>query len=77
MTLNSLEATDEIDIVNAKPSRRIIVDPLVPLGRYRYETLDVRGRRTGGGSVLLARQPVAFDVPPSGMVRLVRGGEGG
>jgi hypothetical protein len=73
VTVNSREATDEIDILNAKASERIIIDPLVPLGRYRYDVVDARGRSFGeGGFVLLEDHPVGFDVPRSGMIRLIK-----
>lgn len=73
VSIDSEQAQERIDLVNAKASERIVVDPRGALGRYRYETVDERGRASGdGGVVSFDDGPVAFDVPPSGMVRLVK-----
>jgi alpha-galactosidase len=75
VSLTSAEGTAEIDIVNAKATRRVVVDPHVALGEYRYQMLDAVGQTIDSGTVTLSNGPVVLDVPPSGLARLVRIGD--
>ncbi|MGI9627005.1 MAG: glycoside hydrolase family 36 protein [Longimicrobiales bacterium] len=72
VTLDDTRGTDAIDVLNGKASRRVILDPHLPLGEYTYVVRDALGRETGSGSVTLDRAPVGLDVPPSGMLALTR-----
>jgi hypothetical protein len=58
-------ATDAIDVLNAKSSRRVVLDAVRELGRYRYTVRDSQGRTTDAGEVALAAGPRAFTVPVS------------
>jgi len=70
--LASRAGTDVIDIVNAKASTRIVLDPRVPLGAYTFRALDAQGRPSGTGTVDLLDGPVVLEVPRAGMVTLER-----
>jgi alpha-galactosidase len=65
-------ATDDIDVVNAKSSQRLVIDTAIDLGEYRFRVRDARGRQVESGSVLLAAGAHAFQVPPSGLLSLQR-----
>lgn len=72
VSISSQESTDEIDVVNAKPSGRVVIDAEVVLGDYDFVTLDALGEVVGRGTVSLGDAPVSMDVPPSGLLTLVR-----
>src|SRR5262249_23691856 len=61
-----------IEIINAKSSTAV---PLVSeqyLGSYDYTIRDCRGKVTKTGKVVLRKGTTSFDVPPSGLLALVR-----
>ncbi len=72
VTLHSGHGVDEIHIINAKASTRVVIDPVDPLGAYGARTFDVLGRQVSEEPVSLSRGPVILDVPRSGMVQLTR-----
>jgi alpha-galactosidase len=59
-----------IDILNAKPSGRVVVSSDRDLGPYRYDVKDCRGRVVKSGVVRLDRGVVSLDVPASGLLAL-------
>ena len=72
VTLDSSHGVDEIHVVNAKASTRVVVDPVVPLGPYQAKTFDVLGQQVSEEPVSLSDGPVVLVVPRSGMVQLIR-----
>jgi alpha-galactosidase len=63
-----------IEVINAKSSAAV---PLVSeqyLGTYDYTISDCRGRPVKKGRVVLRKGTTSFDVPPSGLLALVRAG---
>ena len=67
-------AADAIDILNAKSSKRVVLDAGRDLGRYRYTARDSQGRTVDAGEVTLAAGVRAFTVPVSGLLSLERVG---
>ena len=61
-----------IDIVNAKSGSRVVVDAEAYLGPHSYRITNALGETEEEGTVELLAGPIAFDVPPSGLLRLVR-----
>lgn len=70
--LDGAEDLDQIHVVNAKASSRVVLDPAHPAGSYQVAVFDVLGRRVSGSQIQLAASPVALEVPPSGMAVLTR-----
>jgi alpha-galactosidase len=73
--LDAGRPTERIDILNAKPSERLLVDVSEDLGRYRYTVTDCRGRMSEVGDIQLDEGVHAFAVPVSGMLALERLGD--
>jgi len=65
-------AIDAIDVLNAKSSKRVVLDAARDLGRYRYTVRDSQGRTTDAGEIALSAGPRAFAVPVSGLLSLER-----
>jgi alpha-galactosidase len=65
-------AGDAIDVLNAKNSRRVVLDAGRDLGPYRYSVRDSQGRTVDTGEVTLAAGVRAFTVPVSGLLSLER-----
>jgi alpha-galactosidase len=70
--LRELPARSRIDVVNATPGGRVVLDVRTPLGEHRYRILDALGRELSAGRVSLVRGALAFDVPVAGILELVR-----
>ena len=62
-----------VDVLNAKGTKRVIVDVAGYLGNYMYRVLDAKGDETGRGSVRMDAGPHGFTVPPGGMLTLRAG----
>jgi alpha-galactosidase len=74
--LDAARPTERIDILNAKPSERLLVDVAQALGRYRYTITDSQGWVRETGEVSLEVGTHSFTVTVSGMIALERiGGE--
>jgi alpha-galactosidase len=74
--LDAARPTGRIDILNAKPSERLLVDVAQALGRYRYTITDSQGGVRDTGEVSLEVGTHSFTVTVSGMITLERiGGE--
>ncbi len=71
-----LDASDgargEIDVVNAKNSRRVVLDAHGEMGRYEAVVRDCRGIEQSRRAVRLKKGVVSFDVPVSGLLSLRR-----
>ena len=65
-------AAETIDVLNAKSSKRVVLDSARDLGRYHYTVRDSQGRSVDAGEVALAAGVRAFTVPVSGLLRLER-----
>ena len=65
-------AADAIDVLNAKNSRRVVLDAARDLGRYRCTVRDSQGRTVEAREVALAAGAHAFVVPVSGLLSLER-----
>jgi alpha-galactosidase len=65
-------AAEAIDVLNAKSSKRVVLDAARDLGRYRYTARDSQGRTVDAGEVTLAAGVRAFTVPVSGLLSLER-----
>jgi alpha-galactosidase len=63
---------DAIDVLNAKNSRRVVLDVARDLGRYRYTVRDSQGRTVDAGEVPLTAGPRVFTLPVSGLLGLER-----
>jgi alpha-galactosidase len=63
---------DAIDVLNAKSSKRVVLDLARDLGRYRYTVRDSQGRTVESSEVALAAGARAFVVPVSGLLSLER-----
>lgn len=72
VTLSDREGTNAIDVLNAKASERLILDPRVDLGTYDYVVSNAVGERVDSGTLVLDPSPKGIDVPGSGMLTLVR-----
>jgi len=70
--LDRRRPTDRIDVINAKPGGRVVLDMDEDLGAYRFTVLDCRGRTVTSGETRLTEGTATFDVPPSGMVAFER-----
>lgn len=62
----------KIDIVNAKLSKRVVLDITQDLGKVYFEIKDCMGRVVKKGNKNLKCGLIAFDVPVSGMLSLKR-----
>ena len=67
-------AGDAIDVLNAKNSRRVVLDAGRDLGRYRCIARDSQGRTVETRDVTLGTGAHAFAVPVSGLLSLERVG---
>jgi alpha-galactosidase len=67
-------ATEAIDVLNAKSSKRVVLDVGRDLGRYRYTARDSQGRTVDAGEVTLTAGVRALAVPVSGLLSLERVG---
>jgi hypothetical protein len=65
-------AADAIDVLNAKSSKRVVLDVARDLGRYRYTVRDSQERTVESSEAHLGAGPRAFAVPVSGLLRLER-----
>lgn len=72
VTLDASTVPEEIHLVNAKPSSRIVLDSGVPRGAYEVTVFDALGQEVSRGRLDLGDSPVAVDVPPSGLAVLTR-----
>jgi alpha-galactosidase len=64
--------TEAIDVLNAKSSKRVVLDVARDLGRYRYTVRDSQGRTVESSEVSLTPGARAFTVPVSGLLSLER-----
>jgi len=67
-------AADAIDVLNAKSSKRVVLDVARDLGRYRYTVRDSQGRTVESSEFSLSAGARAFAVPVSGLLSLERVG---
>lgn len=67
-----METTDgfKIDILNAKSSKRIVLDVSGKKRAYRYSIYDCKGKKIANKTIKLKKGIFAFDVPPSGLIAL-------
>ena len=65
-------AADAIDVLNAKSSKRVVLDVARDLGRYRLTVRDSQGRTVESRELRLAAGARAFAVPVSGLLSLER-----
>lgn len=61
-----------IDIVNAKNSRRIVLDVTEDMGSYEVLVRNCLGAEQSRHSVEISKGVIAFDAPASGLVSLMR-----
>jgi alpha-galactosidase len=66
------DATPQIDLVNAKGSRGIVIVSDNDAGVFKYQVRDCQGRSVGNGTLRLGRTPQQIDVPVSGIVELMK-----
>jgi alpha-galactosidase len=72
LPIDGSRSTEEIDIVNAKGSRQVVLSMPQDLGTYHYEIRDCLGALAMQGQIRLGKGLVELDVPPSGVVALQR-----
>jgi alpha-galactosidase len=65
-------AVDAIDVLNAKSSKRVVLDVARDLGRYRVTVRDSQGRTVESSERPLTAGVRAFAVPVSGLLSLER-----
>jgi alpha-galactosidase len=68
VTLDPSRVVTQLDIVNAKGSKTVVLVARSDLGRYRYAVLDCQGREVGRGTVHLTPGAHRFDAPVSGLL---------
>ena len=61
-----------IDIVNAKPSRSVVVSFDAAFGRATVRARDCRGKQINEETLDLGSGARSFDVPPSGLLEIIR-----
>jgi alpha-galactosidase len=66
------DPSEAIDVLNAKNSKRVVLDVTRDLGRYRYTVRDSQGRTVESSELSLAAGARAFAVPVSGLLSLER-----
>jgi alpha-galactosidase len=62
----------QIDLVNAKHSRGLVLAANREIGTFDFEVRDCLGRRVAQGTIRLGRTPREIDVPVSGLISLVK-----
>jgi alpha-galactosidase len=70
--LGDLPVRSRVDVVNATPRGRVVLDVIEALGSHRFRTRDALGRVVSEGSIALDAGAHAIDVPPAGILELVR-----
>ena len=63
--------TQELDIVNAKMSTRVVLDVMGEKQNYKYVTYDCKGKEIGSNRIELNKGVHAFDVPASGLISFI------
>lgn len=66
------EAPDLIDVINAKPGTRVVIDFEKDYGTARVRTVDALGRKVAKEVISIEAGPHAWDVPSSGMLQIRR-----
>lgn len=66
------ENSKAIDIINARNNNDVVLISKANLGRYSFKTFDCLGNEVGHGEVELNNGGKFFDVPPSGLLQLVK-----
>ena len=62
----------QIDLVNAKPSRSVVVNFEEPFGPATVRIVDCLGKQISEHSQVLGAGVQAWDVPPSGLLEIRR-----
>jgi alpha-galactosidase len=75
LPLSSDRPLERIDLVNATPGDRLVVEAREALGRYRIDVLDAIGRPVANGERTFGLGAHTIEVPPSGLVTLSRLGD--
>jgi alpha-galactosidase len=65
-------APSRLDVVNAKPGRDVVVRFAEPFGEARVTIFDCRGKKIGGETRELQDGAIMWQVPPSGLLQIVR-----
>lgn len=60
----------EIDVINAKPSKSLIIDFEIVFGPCQVQTVDCLGTNVDSEKMEIGKGVSKFFVPPSGMVSL-------
>ncbi len=71
MVARIAEPTPRIDVVNAKPSRGVVLASR-QAATYRYQVRDCLGRAVAHGEVRLTQDALEVTVPVSGLLSLER-----
>ena len=70
--LGDVGSSPRIDVINATTSGRLVLDIHAELGPHTFRILDAMGSEVSSGVARLNEGAMAFEVPPAGLLELVR-----